>query len=58
MFYPQEMTEIELIVPEQDILPVIKVLAGEGVFHQLISVRRRSWAVLIIGAGSQLLMLL
>lgn len=35
MFYPQEMTEIELIVPEQDILPVIKVLAGEGVFHQM-----------------------
>ena len=58
MFYPQEMTEIELIVPEQDILPVIKVLAGEGVFHQLDASYLSSETELIIGAGSQLLMLL
>ncbi|MBC7248988.1 MAG: hypothetical protein H5T62_01760 [Anaerolineae bacterium] len=35
MFYPQEMTEIELIVPERDVLPVTRLLAGEGVFHQM-----------------------
>ncbi|MCR4407189.1 MAG: hypothetical protein NUW24_09755 [Anaerolineae bacterium] len=35
MFYPQEMTEIELIVSERDVLPVTRLLAGEGVFHQM-----------------------
>lgn len=35
MFYPQEMTEIELIVPERDVLPVTRLLACEGVFHQM-----------------------
>ncbi len=35
MFYPQEMTEIELIVPERDTLAVARVLADEGVFHEI-----------------------
>lgn len=35
MFYPQEMTEIELIVPERDVLPVTRLLACEGVLHQM-----------------------
>jgi V/A-type H+-transporting ATPase subunit I len=35
MFYPQEMTEIELIVPERDVLAVTRVLAEQGVFHQV-----------------------
>jgi V/A-type H+-transporting ATPase subunit I len=34
MFYPQAMTEIELIVPARDLLAVTKVLSGEGVFQQ------------------------
>ncbi len=34
MFYPQAMTEIELIVPTKDLLAVTKVLSGEGVFQQ------------------------
>jgi V/A-type H+-transporting ATPase subunit I len=34
MFYPQEMTEIELIVPEKDALAVTGTLADQGVFHQ------------------------
>ncbi len=35
MFYPQEMTEIQLIIPAKDLLAVTKVLADQGVFHQL-----------------------
>jgi V/A-type H+-transporting ATPase subunit I len=35
MFYPQAMTEIELIVPEKDLLAVTNVLAGQGIFHQV-----------------------
>jgi V/A-type H+-transporting ATPase subunit I len=35
MFFPQAMTEIELIVPEKDLLPVTRVLTGQGVFHQV-----------------------
>src|SRR5690242_17162635 len=35
MFYPQPMTEVELIVPANDILPVTKAIRGQGVFHQL-----------------------
>jgi V/A-type H+-transporting ATPase subunit I len=35
MFYPQEMTEIELIVPEKDALAVTGTLADQGVFHQV-----------------------
>lgn len=34
MFYPQEMTEIEIIVPAKDLLPVTKVLSGQGIFNQ------------------------
>jgi len=34
MFYPQEMTEIELIVPTKDLLSVTKVLSRRGVFYQ------------------------
>jgi len=35
MFFPEAMTEIQLIVPEKDLLPVTKVLAGQGTFHQV-----------------------
>ncbi len=34
MFHPQEMTEVELVVPENHILDVISFLAEYGVFHQ------------------------
>ncbi|MFN2297666.1 MAG: hypothetical protein ACK2UB_02375, partial [Anaerolineales bacterium] len=34
MFLPKEMTLIELVVPEKDLIPVTRALAGEGVFHQ------------------------
>ena len=34
MFYPEEMTEVELIVPEKDLLAVTRLLSGQGVFHQ------------------------
>ncbi|MBN2116018.1 MAG: hypothetical protein JW730_05595 [Anaerolineales bacterium] len=34
MFFPREMSEIELIVPSKDLLAVTKVLSGYGVFHQ------------------------
>lgn len=35
MFFPEEMTELELIVPEKDLLAVTKILTGRGVFHQV-----------------------
>lgn len=35
MFFPEAMTELELIIPEKDLLPVTKALAGRGVFHQV-----------------------
>lgn len=35
MFFPREMTEVELIVPSKDLIPVTKVLSGRGVFHQV-----------------------
>jgi V/A-type H+-transporting ATPase subunit I len=35
MFYPQEMTEIELVVPKRDVVTVSGILAEEGVFHQI-----------------------
>ena len=35
MIFPKEMSEIELIVPTRDLLPVTKILAGNGVFHQV-----------------------
>ncbi len=34
MFYPQAMSEIELIVPERDLLAVTKAISGLGVFHE------------------------
>jgi V/A-type H+/Na+-transporting ATPase subunit I len=34
LFYPQAMTEVELIVPEKDLLSVTKLLSGRGIFHQ------------------------
>ncbi len=34
MFYPREMTEIELIVPAKDLLAVTAELSGQGIFHQ------------------------
>ena len=35
MFFPREMTEVELIIPSKDLLAVAKVLSGQGVFHQV-----------------------
>jgi len=35
MFFPEAMTETELIIPEKDLLPVTKALAGQGIFHQV-----------------------
>jgi len=35
MFFPKEMTEVELIIPSRDLVAVAKVLNGRGVFHQL-----------------------
>jgi len=35
MFFPKEMTEVELIIPSKDLVAVAKVISGRGVFHQL-----------------------
>ena len=35
MFFPEAMTELELIIPEKDLLPVTKALAGQGILHQV-----------------------
>ena len=35
MFFPKAMSEIELIVPSKDLLKVMRVLSGRGVFHQV-----------------------
>jgi V/A-type H+-transporting ATPase subunit I len=35
MFYPQSMTELELIVPAKDMVVVTKTLAGQVAFHQI-----------------------
>ena len=35
MFFPEAMTETEFIIPEKDLLSVTKVLAGQGIFHQV-----------------------
>src|SRR3990172_1886421 len=35
MFFPKEMTEVELIVPSKDIVAAARVLSGHGVFHQV-----------------------
>ncbi len=34
MFFPKAMSEIELIVPSKDLLQVMRVVSGHGVFHQ------------------------
>jgi V/A-type H+/Na+-transporting ATPase subunit I len=34
MIFSQAMTEIELIVPSKDMLPVTRLLADRGIFHQ------------------------
>ena len=34
MFFPEAMTEVELIVPAKDILAVTKVISSRGIFHQ------------------------
>jgi V/A-type H+-transporting ATPase subunit I len=34
MFFPKAMSEMELIVPSKDLLGVMKVISGHGVFHQ------------------------
>jgi V/A-type H+-transporting ATPase subunit I len=35
MFFPKAMSEIELIVPAKDLVKVMRVLSGHGVFHQV-----------------------
>jgi len=35
MFFPREMTEVELIIPSKDLVAVARALSGHGVFHQL-----------------------
>jgi V/A-type H+-transporting ATPase subunit I len=35
MFFPKAMSEIELIVPSKDLLKIMRVLGGRGVFHQV-----------------------
>ena len=35
MFFPEAMTEVELIVPSKDLLAVTKTLGKQGVFHQI-----------------------
>jgi V/A-type H+-transporting ATPase subunit I len=35
MFFPQEMTQIRLIIPAAELLPVTKELAKQEIFHQI-----------------------
>src|SRR5215210_1945843 len=35
MFFPEAMTELELIVPSKDLMAVTKVLGKHGDFHQI-----------------------
>ena len=35
MFYPQAMTEIELVIPARDLMAMTDVLARQGVLHQV-----------------------
>ena len=35
MFFPKEMSEVELIIPSKDLVGVTKALSGYGVFHQV-----------------------
>jgi V/A-type H+-transporting ATPase subunit I len=48
MFFSKAMSEIELIVPSKDLLPVMKILSGHGVFHQADS----SYPALGLAAGA------
>lgn len=34
MFFPRAMSEIELVAPSKDLIRVMRVLTGHGVFHQ------------------------
>lgn len=35
MFYPQEMSQVQLIIPARDLMAVTRKLADQGVFHQI-----------------------
>ncbi len=35
MFFPDEMTQVTMIVPAKDLVPVTQELADQGVFHQI-----------------------
>jgi len=35
MFQPQAMSQVEIAVPERDIVPITEVLADLGIFHQI-----------------------
>src|SRR5271157_36980 len=35
MFYPQEMSQVQLIIPARDLMAVTRELADQGVFHQI-----------------------
>jgi hypothetical protein len=35
MLYAREMTQIDLVVPERDVIAITEVLATEGIFHQI-----------------------
>jgi len=35
MFFPKEMSEVELIIPSKNLVAVTKALSGYGVFHQV-----------------------
>ena len=35
MFFPQAITEIELVVPSDDLLEVTKMIGDQGIFHQV-----------------------
>jgi len=35
MFFPQAMTEIEVVVPSKDLLEVTRMIGDQGIFHQV-----------------------
>ena len=47
MFFPRAMTEIELVVPSNDLLEVTKMIGNEGIFQQVDS------AYFKLGQGAQ-----
>jgi V/A-type H+-transporting ATPase subunit I len=49
MFFPRAMSELELIVPSKDLMRVMRILSGHGVFHQAES----GGAALESGAGPE-----